>query len=1592
MHPTEPPAKLSSGALDNAPPTASHEPPPAPVLDESAQVEPPATAASPAPASASASTTSPPELAPEVLPPPGPIADLPTTPPRAFPAGEAPSSVPSGLIPPTEETPDEFEHGAYVYGPTLDALLRAFTAPFHLSVLPCEDFALHVATMQYGTAHNGDDFITTPRMLDNRPSFTEAHHAHLTSPRLLLMPIPLHDHWACAIFDGPQRSLVFIDSAPTYRPKLRRQAIIDCGSWAAAYTATPWNVTVQTRTQILNGCAFAVLEVAAWLATGVPLTHLPPTPFLPRHLFRDFTPEAIPDVMAFTRMVVDSTLVINDVFRDDDIHMESTSLYETVRRRHRTPQRTAAPTSTSRRRSPPIVVASQSPTSRSRHSRRTTTGPPPPPTPASDARPRSRAKTTDRGSLLSSGIEHQPGPVPFDPGPTRPRRRTNLTSSEIEAHLPRSRTTTTDRGSLLSSGIEAHPGPSPSTPASADVPPDATPVHIADAVTTPTPCDPRQAPNTPSSPLLPRAPVPPWVGVDLVQPPPQRYLSVAAPSLPESQRQRCGACHAHLFDDDWWYVCPGCRTLLCLTCKHIHRCIDQRIPLAPSYTPPPKRSHSAPPMAPPRSISVGARGRPFGSGARGRGRGGAHHLPPPALPAAASSPAPTLTPPLGPSSPPIHRPLPRAEVRRLASTFSLGCRLRVSWFNVSRPNVLETDHATAVQLLPNPSHPTWMLDYSVYGHRPFPPPPYLRIIDVSPISTEAPPANLAAPAAVTGTFRDLPIEQHSAFRRHAGQIIRGYATSDITTKATTISRVLSYPAQYLRRISGKGSRTFLQRQLSTVIPVPPPSLSHLPPPRDQGPAPLDADATLQGDSRAWRRALALATRHGGNASRILAREENAPLPSTAIERLRALFPRSDHPAASRCPIPTLDVPPIVVEAPALLDILQASCRGKAPGRSGWTTELLYILATDATLMPDLRALIEDILNGRVHPCVVELLRAGRGIALSKPDGAVRPIVIIETLVATAERYLFAVLKPDLATILDPNQMGIAYPNGADRIAHEARAALAADCHVLAFDMVNAYNAPERPHTVEALYAHPALHKALPLYNLLYGGAGPSITFRVHGEDVEITSERGVLQGSVLSGLLFVLSVDLRALARQFPTVVIRLYIDDVTMWSNDVEALRQCTSELRKILADRGISLHPTKSHHVCATPERAASEAIDGCPATPITKILGAWLGDTTLIPPHLRSLVEHKHATLWRRLRNGPAYAVLCILSKCAIPRISYLMRVQTPDELRPALDAFASSIEEVLVHLLQRPITSLARRIAHLPVRFGGIGVPDLTIVREIPYESSRAQAAWDRRGIAPTPQRTRMILHYTALSRELGADPFLRRLLAHNGAPHSSPWLFAADVRQHTGWFANRLCLRLGLAPNGTPEICACPCTAIADALPAAFHRESCPARPTFNATDVHNALCTAVIASANAAGVRAVSIDAHHAAFAVGGRHPDFRITLDGAEWVFDLTIAHPLLTSQLPLSEEHIIAAKELAKRTAYTTLCESMGYAFQPLVVFSTGKPTPAMLSLAKALSEASPAFPAEFFLRRWSIALAQACGRSLAGIATCVARHGTS
>ncbi|CAE7442537.1 unnamed protein product [Symbiodinium sp. CCMP2592] len=156
------------------------------------------------------------------------------------------------------------------------------------------------------------------------------------------------------------------------------------------------------------------------------------------------------------------------------------------------------------------------------------------------------------------------------------------------------------------------------------------------------------------------------------------------------------------------------------------------------------------------------------------------------------------------------------------------------------------------------------------------------------------------------------------------------------------------------------------------------------------------------DTEATRAARATALVHLGELSAAGRALVAAPLAPGNEETFAELQDPARRPSRPYAPMPAhiLDFRPegnSQLPAHVLCTALRTARRGSAPGPSGMTNEHLRVLLDDEEDSALLHTAAERVVQGRAPPAVIEALRVGRLVALRKPAGGVRALVVGDVL-------------------------------------------------------------------------------------------------------------------------------------------------------------------------------------------------------------------------------------------------------------------------------------------------------------------------------------------------------------------------------------------------------------------------------------------------------------------------------------------------------------------------------------------------------------------------------------------------------------------
>ena len=437
----------------------------------------------------------------------------------------------------------------------------------------------------------------------------------------------------------------------------------------------------------------------------------------------------------------------------------------------------------------------------------------------------------------------------------------------------------------------------------------------------------------------------------------------------------------------------------------------------------------------------------------------------------------------------------------------------------------------------------------------------------------------------------------------------------------------------------------------------------------------------------------------------------APLPEPVLQ----------HAPAEACPLPL----------PAFLRCLRSARRGSAPGPSGATNEHIRILLDDDEDARLLHGAAVRLANADVPPEVLEGIRVGRLVALRKPNGRVRALVIGDVLRRLVGRVLAQHFAPHLQQACMPHQFGLSTRAGTEAVSRLLRAATEAcpRATVLSVDAVGAFDHVSRGAMLGALHARPQLQPLLAFARQFYAAPSTYTWYDEADRAHVICQGEGGEQGDPLMPALYALAqhealCDLQSQLRDGEAVF--AFLDDTYIVAAP-ERVRTLYDALASALWDRArIRLHQGKTRIWNAAGEEPPDIADLGEGEESV------WVGDWTL-PPESQGLtalgsplghdafvarqLQHKRDDHDRLLASIPAVndlqAAWLLLRFCAAPRANYLLRTLPPHltaDFAAEHDA-AVARARCLATLLEQgdtPLPPTSLNTAQLAQRFGGLGL--------------------------------------------------------------------------------------------------------------------------------------------------------------------------------------------------------------------------------------------------------------------------------------------
>lgn len=370
-------------------------------------------------------------------------------------------------------------------------------------------------------------------------------------------------------------------------------------------------------------------------------------------------------------------------------------------------------------------------------------------------------------------------------------------------------------------------------------------------------------------------------------------------------------------------------------------------------------------------------------------------------------------------------------------------------------------------------------------------------------------------------------------------------------------------------------------------------------------------------------------------------------------------------------------------------VVKNMSRNAATCIDGWNKDLIMQAVTVAPDVAELLAhLCTDINEGRVASDVLDIIRMGRLVAIPKPDGGVRPIVISSFLAKLVGSCVLAVANAKCSKL----QYAIDIKNGAERIVHLARAAYEAGDAVVRLDSSNAFNVTHRARIADAIASEADELKQY--FNTMYVPASSLIIYGPQGAYETVQSWEGVRQGDAASALFFckVMDIACNRVQERFPAAKIWCYMDDVTIacdprQANDVVLAAQ--HELERL----GFKINLAKSSYTAASREAVA--LLQSSAVIPVSQpeapfvMLGACINDAA---GSFLQQKDHDNIAFFAKLFCCSLHPQLTwtILRLCGAPKMIYLASTMPPNVSRQTLHRFDGYVKQAAEQILNADIS--------------------------------------------------------------------------------------------------------------------------------------------------------------------------------------------------------------------------------------------------------------------------------------------------------------
>lgn len=467
-------------------------------------------------------------------------------------------------------------------------------------------------------------------------------------------------------------------------------------------------------------------------------------------------------------------------------------------------------------------------------------------------------------------------------------------------------------------------------------------------------------------------------------------------------------------------------------------------------------------------------------------------------------------------------------------------------------------------------------------------------------------------------------------------------------------------------------------------------------------------------------------------------------PSETIEEITGTRREIGAPAHS----PT---EPIVFTTAQVMKRVRRANTSSAGGLNGSTYKTLRCWFDQPDEVSDsLTQVINLITAGKVPRSIVPLLNAGRGVAIPKnEEGDLRPIVVGYVLMRLIGSLGVAQQADEIrAYFLQPVaiQFGVGVSGGCELMATAISTLLHEHPEYIdvAGDAKNAFNTWDRSQLWDVLLARfPSLFE---LVKLMYGTASEIVFSEPGGPATSILNSIGSRQGCSLGSFLYCLAIHpvLIQLCVEFPDLMILAFCDDVHFVGPPARAFlayKRYSHLYAKVFQG---SLRDDKGK--VYSPSISAEELGElGLPlGMPVssegTRVLGAPIGSLAFCQQFTQDRINEvkRDTEILGRMRSLQVQHI--VATKSILHRINHLLRNIPGGELEHY--GHLAAVYDDMVMMIPRRfcrmpvLPEIARRIAALPPREGGLGIRTWSTTADSAYLASYVHASQQFRTLFPS----------------------------------------------------------------------------------------------------------------------------------------------------------------------------------------------------------------------------------------------------------------